>query len=292
MTVQAPGAVGRWIDALSAGDVEASDAVRTARHVGRWPQSGELIRGREALRSIEAAFPGGMPVLTSVRRIAGRDELWTVEGIARYPDAGEWFLLAILELEGDGVAATTEYFGQTLEAPAWRAAHVERFEGRAPPTPLPPAADLRGAALHDLTDAYARAMAIRDFETLRRYRAPGWTTEWPQSGERIPDHQSDVAIHADYPGYPSINFHDPKAPGEGWELTAMFSPIRVHGAGPIVVIEGVNDYPEDGRWFIAGVVDVGEGGVRRETHYWTRPFEAPAWRAPFVERYDPLISRG
>ena len=156
-----------------------------------------------------------MPVLTSVRRIVGRDELWTVEGIATYPDAGDWFLLAILELEGERIAATTEYFGQTLEAPAWRAAHVERIDGRAAPPPLPPAADLRGAALSELTDGYAKAMAVRDFETLRRYRAPGWTTDWPQSGERIPNHEADVAIHADYPGYPTLNFHEPRRPGRG-----------------------------------------------------------------------------
>ena len=161
MAEQAPGAVGRWMDALAAGDVDASDAVRTADHVGRWPQSGELIRGRAALRSIEAAFPGGMPVLTSVRRVVGRDELWTVEGIATYPDAGEWFLLAILELDGERIGATTEYFGETLEAPAWRAANVERIDGRAAPPPLPPAADLRGAALSELTAGYAKAMAIR-----------------------------------------------------------------------------------------------------------------------------------
>jgi hypothetical protein len=291
MAVQAPGPVVRWVDALAAGDAEASDAARTAGHVGRWPQSGELIRGREALRNIETAFPGGMPVLTSLRRIVGRDELWTVEGSVTYPDGGDWFLLAILELEGDRVAATTEYFGQALEAPAWRAAHVEQIDGRAAPPALPPAADLRGSALSEMTDGYAKAMAIRDFETLRRFRAPGWTTDWPQSGERIPSHEADVAIHGDYPGYPTLNFHETRAPGEGWELTAMFAPIRVHGAGPIVVIEGVNDYPDAGRWFIGGVIDVGDGRVRRETHYYTQPFEAAAWRAPFVERYDPLASR-
>jgi len=291
MPDDAPAIVRRWVDTFASGDLDSLTDARDQGHIARWPQSGELVRGRDALRRIEAAYPGGMPRLTSLRRVDGRDELWTVEGIATYPGGDDWFFLAILELSHDRIASTTEYFGQTLEAPAWRAAHVVHIDGRAAPPPLPPAADLTSAELRSLTTSYAAAMAIRDFPALRRYRAPGWYTDWPQSGERIPDHEADVAIHADYPGYPSQNFATVRAAEEGWEVTALFTPIRVHGAGPIVVIEGVNDYPDDGRWFIAGLLEVGGGKARRETHYWTQPFDPPAWRAEFTERFDPAAPR-
>jgi hypothetical protein len=78
---------------------------------------------------------------------------------------------------------------------------------------------------------------------------------------------------------------------EGWELTPLLTPIRVHGIGPLIVFEGVNDYANGERWFSVVLAETGDGRVRRETAYFGRPFEPPAWRRDLVESFDPLAPR-
>jgi hypothetical protein len=231
-----------------------------------------------------------MPVLTSVRRVVGRDELWTVEGIVTYPDAGEWFLLAILELEGERIGATTEYFRGTLEAPPGEQPTSSGSTVAPRPAPAdcgrPPRAAL---GTH-------RRLREGDGDPRLRY-AP------PLSGPGLDDGLAAIRerIRTTGPTWPSI----PTIPA----IRRSTSRSRGHrrGLGGHADVQSdtgprrgsdrrhrgrQRGYPDTGRWFISGLVDVGDGRVLRETHYWTRPFEAAAWRAPFVERYDPLVSRG
>jgi len=42
---------------------------------------------------------------------------------------------------------------------------------------------------------------------------------------------------------------------------------------------------------VAQLLEVGDGKVHRETGYFGRAFDAPAWRAGLVERFDPLAPR-
>ena len=48
--------------------------------------------------------------------------------------------------------------------------------------------------------AYLRALIESDAEAIARHRDPGWTTEYPQSGERVPSHANERAIADNYPG--------------------------------------------------------------------------------------------
>ena len=70
-------------------------------------------------------------------RLHGRPRLGTGDqytGVTRirYPDGSTWHVVAVLEFRGDRIARNTEYFAPVFEAPAWRAAWVER------PTPHDP----------------------------------------------------------------------------------------------------------------------------------------------------------
>ena len=48
------------------------------------------------------------------------------------------------------------------------------------------------------------------------------------------------------------------------------------------MVEGRSDY--DGRiYHIANILEFREGKIIRETRYYADPFEAPAWRAQWVE---------
>ena len=290
----APGPGGtaeRYAASIAAWDLDVLRSLRHADYVVRWPQSGELVRGRDRIATIERDYPGGAPKLGTVRRVSGRDELWTVEGTTVYPDGSLWFWVSVLGLRDGYVLEEAEYFCEPLPAPAWRAPNVVRFDGAAPPVSLAPASELDAAALRQLSSRYERATQQRDFATLEHLRGAEWTVEWPQTGERVPDHAADVAIHRAYPGYPDVQVTRVASSPEGWELTPLLTPIRVHGIGPLVVFEGVNDYANGERWYTVILAETGDGRVRRETAYFGRPFEAPAWRAGLVEAFDPLPPR-
>jgi hypothetical protein len=54
------------------------------------------------------------------------------------------------------------------------------------------------------------------------------------------------------------------------------------GSGDVWVVEARSDY--GGRIYdVAVIIEFREGKILRETRYYADPFEAPAWRAPWVE---------
>lgn len=286
-----PGVAGRYAAAVAGRDLAAQRQLRHHEYVARWPQSGELVRGPERIEAIERTYPGGGPQLTGVRRLEGQDDLWTIESVTMYPDGSRWWWVTILELRDGLVAVETEYFCELFAAPAWRAAHVERFDGSLAPGSPRRHGETSTANTRRLGEAYAEAIRQRDFATLATLRADDWICEWPQSGERLRGHAADVAVHSSYPGYPELHVTRLATSPEGWEMTPLLVPIRIHGAGPIAIVEGINDYPSGERWFVAQLLEVGDGEVHRETGYFGRAFDAPTWRAGLVERYDPHAPR-
>lgn len=286
-----PDVIAAAVAAMLRGDREALDRLRTDDYLERRPQSGELIRGRPRMRELEAADPAGPARIANVRRVAGLDELWTIEARAVYPDGTDWFTVTILELRGDRIAQSTAYACEPLEAPAWRAQHVVSIDPDRPPVPLRRAAELTNADVARINERYGRAMAGREWDELGRLRSSDWSGEWPQSGEGVPSHAADTAIHRAYPGYPQIQMPHHSAAAEGWVMSPLYMPVRVHGAGPLIVAEGSNLYGEGDRWFTVLLLETGDGRIRRETGYFARPTEPEAWRSQWVERFDPLAPR-
>ena len=88
--------------------------------------------------------------------------------------------------------------------------------------------------------------------------------DMPQSGERIRGRDNMKAMQQAYPGPPTITVR------------------RMVGSGDVWVVEGRSDY--SGRnYYVANIIEFREGKILRETRYYADPFEAPAWRAPWVE---------
>ncbi|HEX2030590.1 MAG TPA: hypothetical protein VHL78_04205 [Actinomycetota bacterium] len=138
----------------------------------------------------------------------------------------------------------------------------------------------------ELIRRYVEANHARDFDALRGMRHPGWTAEWPQSGERVPSHDADVAIHEAYPGYPAHQLAHVAGRDERWTLAPTMTPVRVVGAGGVWAAELLLDYGDGRRYHSPGIVELRDGLVWRETVYWAAPFEAPAWRADLVEAIE------
>jgi hypothetical protein len=98
--------------------------------VQEWPQSGERIVGRDAsvkINEMYAGATGSSPKLT-LRRVLGEGDIYAIEGTIDYGDGTPVSYVGIAELHDGKLTKMTEYFANPFEAPAWRAAYVERME--------------------------------------------------------------------------------------------------------------------------------------------------------------------
>ena len=114
----------RLVDAINTHDLEPFDAIYHDDVVIEWPQSGEVIRGKQNIRELRLARPTAQPTAT-LRRIIGSGDLWATEMIFDY--AGDrYYTVLIHEYRDRLVVRETCYYGAPFEAPAWRAQWVER----------------------------------------------------------------------------------------------------------------------------------------------------------------------
>jgi ketosteroid isomerase-like protein len=93
--------------------------------------------------------------------------------------------------------------------------------------------------------------------------------EWPQSGERIRRENSKKLAEQ----YSEQTGTSPKMQLKG-----------IRESGDLVVIEGTIDYGNGVPVSYVGIGEFRDGKVQRMTEYFADPFEAPEWRAPFVEQ--------
>jgi hypothetical protein len=147
------GVVDRWVDAVTRHDYAAQRELLHDEYVGRYPQSGEVIRGPENRIAIVANYPGWDPSTAPIHvdlvtgtddqfitapsafawtlvHLSGSGDEFTVTATVRYPDDSVWHYLSLV-VERDGrIWRETAYFGEPFEAPDWRAAWVEREASR------------------------------------------------------------------------------------------------------------------------------------------------------------------
>ena len=97
--------------------------VRHPDYVMEMPQTNERIRGRDAMRSMQEAFP--TPPKITLRRVVGSGHVWVVEGVNDY-DGDVWNVALILELDDHGF----DRAGHALLRTAIRASRVAVAVGR------------------------------------------------------------------------------------------------------------------------------------------------------------------
>ena len=140
--------VERWAKAMAEDDWQSQAALLHPEYVGRYPQSGEVIRGPEAWRAVAEHYPGhdaapltitsaaiqgaddqfvtapSWPAWTVVH-LAGSDDQFTVAGQIHYPNGETWHVIAMLTLKGGKVWREADYFAAPFGAPDWRRSFVE-----------------------------------------------------------------------------------------------------------------------------------------------------------------------
>jgi hypothetical protein len=109
-------------------------------------------------------------------------------------------------------------------------------------------------------------------ELVQQYATDDFVEEWPQSGERLTK-ASSAKLAENYQ--------------QGSGTSPSFKYRRMIGGGDVFVVEGTIDYGDGIPVSYVGVGEVRDGKVAKMTEYFANPFEAPAWRADFVERMEP-----
>ena len=69
-----------------------------------------------------------------------------------------------------------------------------------------------------------------------------------------------------------------------WVMTPGNTVMRVAGSGDFWWAESRVTYPNDEVYMAVTLMELRDGLVYHETTYWAAPFEAPTWRAPWVDR--------
>jgi ketosteroid isomerase-like protein len=141
-----------------------------------------------------------------------------------------------------------------------------------------------------VVEAFVRAIETKDFDAQGALVTDDYVDEMPQSGERIRGRDNARAIAENYPG--GVGTLDPAhrlvGADDRWVMTPTFSILRIEGSGNSFTFAGTLQYPASGEvWHFIAIADVRDGKIAKTTTYYAAPFEAPAWRAPYVERYQP-----
>jgi hypothetical protein len=119
----------------------------------------------------------------------------------------------------------------------------------------------------DVRELFARLFERMSPEEEHELRHPDFVMEMPQSGERIRGRENMRAMQEHFPAPPSIELR------------------RVVGSGDVWAIEMRSDY--DGHvYHVVMIVEFLDGKIVRETRYYADPFEAPEWRAEWVEAME------
>jgi hypothetical protein len=130
---------------------------------------------------------------------------------------------------------------------------------------------------------YAAASAAHDLDALPMLRHPEWMVFWPQSGERVESSQAFAEIIGSYPGgAPAVEVTRIVGSEDQWYVTPANTAMRVAGSGDFWWSEWRLTYPNGDVYLVVDLFELRGGLIYRETVYWAAPFEAPAWRAPWV----------
>jgi SnoaL-like domain len=131
---------------------------------------------------------------------------------------------------------------------------------------------VRKRGIENVSEQQNRETLERYFETFERqdpaafveFLHDDYVEEFPQSGERIRGKDNWRMMAENYPGLPTLADHSYKISGDlaVIEITVEYGGNRMHDCE---------------------VVELEDGKVKRRRAYFGEPFEAPEWRAQWVE---------
>jgi SnoaL-like domain len=150
--------------------------------------------------------------------------------------------------------------------------------------------DMAQPSGREIIERFARAIRDQDFAAQAALLADDFIDEMPQSGERTRGMANYLATLQNYPG--GVGTVDPSrdrlvGSEDRWVLTPAFTQLRSEGSGDVYTYVGWVQYPSGEKWQVVLLIELRNGKIARTTSWYPAPFEAPAWRAPYVERFNP-----
>ena len=139
-----------------------------------------------------------------------------------------------------------------------------------------------------IVERFVRALQDKDFDAQAALLADDFIDEMPQSGERVRGKANWLAISRSYPGgVPTTEPGSVRIVGaeDRFVLTPTFNILRIEGSGDVYTSAGTVRYSSGETWQMIAIIELRDGKVARTTTWYAAPFEAPQWRAPFVERF-------
>ena len=115
-----------------------------------------------------------------------------------------------------------------------------------------------------LTELFSSLSAQEEYEL----RHQDYVMEMPQSGESIRGRENMRSFQEAYPTPPTIQLR------------------RVLVRDGLWVVEGINDYGGGQVFDVVLLIELRDGKMWRDRRYYAEPFEAPEWRAQWVERME------
>ncbi len=121
----------------------------------------------------------------------------------------------------------------------------------------------------DAIERYLEAFEQRDPDAIAELMHDDYVEEFPQSGERIRGKQDARSVLENFPGgLPNLLDHSYVVSGD------------------LGVMKMTLEYG-DNRVYACEVIDFQAGKIKRVRAYFGEPFEAPEWRAQWVESMEP-----
>jgi ketosteroid isomerase-like protein len=118
----------------------------------------------------------------------------------------------------------------------------------------------------DTLERYRRAFFERqEIDAIDDLMHDDYVEEYPQSSERIRGKDNARQVYENYPSLPTLIDYSYRLSGD------------------LAVIEITFKY-DGNRTNVCSIVDFEDGKIKRSRAYFAEPFEAPEWRAQWVER--------
>ena len=136
----------RYAQALQTEDLSLLAGLTHADIVVTYPQSGEVIRGRDNYLAMLSNYQSGLPETevtdlhgakasvhvvspftfgTPTITVIGSGDTFVLEGVAEYSDGGHFNFVVILTMEDGSVSEEVGYWASPFDAPEWRQPFVE-----------------------------------------------------------------------------------------------------------------------------------------------------------------------
>ena len=117
----------------------------------------------------------------------------------------------------------------------------------------------------DTLERFLEAFSRQDLDAIAELMHDDVVEEYPQSGERIRGKDNVRALYESHPGLPKLVDYNFEVSGE------------------LSVLEAILEY-DSNRVYVCEILKVQDGKIKGMREYFAEPFEAPAWRAQWVER--------